>query len=178
MEKKEEEEDKTVFSGLEPVYLDSKADEKSENIDILDEAEKGEYKLDSPLVNDKQLRFSENIKQEEDDLDNKRSRARSAPVSVEQLLNHDIDNILDQDDDDYIDSRRTVPVTPSRANRDEHNMHRSNEEYCQQQDYMEAMSKIMGKRNTYDYSSDEGSGDERKYYNTLVHPLLFCEVSH
>ncbi len=166
MEKKEEEEDKTVFSGLEPVYLDSKADEKSENIDILDEAEKGEYKLDSPLVNDKQLRFSENIKQEEDDLDIKRSRARSAPVSVEQLLNQDIDDILDQDDDDYIDSRRTVPVTPSRANRDEHNIHRSNEEYCQQQDYMEAMSKIMGKRNTYDYSSDEGSGDERKYYNT------------
>lgn len=173
MDKKEE--DKTVFDGLEAVNLDSKADEKSQNIDILDEAEKGVLKIESPLATDKQLRFADTIKEEkqksnnDDDeyLEIERSRARSAPISVHQMLTQEVDT--EDVDDDYdieIDSRRTVPVTPSRTNRNEYDMYSSNnEEYCQQQDYMEAMNKINGLKDRYDYSSEEGSGDEG--FNTI-----------
>lgn len=160
MEKKEEE--KAISNiKVEGIILDNKADEKQENVDILDEAEKGEYKLDSPLESQKQLRFHEDVKEENEiDLEMRRSRARSAPISTHQLLNQDMDDIINEDDEDEfeIDSRRTVPVTPSRNNRNE-----------EDKDYMEAVNKLIENKNTYnpyDYSSDEGSGDGRSYYNT------------
>ena len=121
-----------------------------------------EYK--SNISSNKQLRFSDNIKSdiindEDEDINIRKLRARSAPIS--NLLNESI-NI---DNDEYSEiniGSRTVPVTPSK---NAIYIDKTDEEACQERDYIDAINKIDDLKNLYDYSSDEGSGDD-KYYRS------------
>lgn len=163
-------EEKSVFNNL-----DEKADDKI--INILDQAEKGDYKLDSPLNpqitfnDDSSLPISEKDSRYNESINSRSERARSKPVSCLSIAKNN-DDYQDEEedfgiiDDDILRSKISIPITPGtttirrRLDCDSDSDSRYNEDINQQQDYQDALLKINNLKTIIDYSSEEGSGDE------------------